>query len=569
MPLWRLIDFADDVEPADRAALEAGLEAAGLLDAWVTPTGGLLDPGALDTAIVIGAAPATESVADVLRPGTEVSSVPVSVIEQILTRIGLGASSAHTWIDVTGRFQLGATRGAWHKREAMFIGSAARQAARLRRIAELDAERDQLERTWAGLERQSQALDDEARQVLAEFDAVPDAHSVREAVSRVAIAHSRLVDAERLVDRAEKTAATAGKAALVATTTRDEVAAELDVTPEETGQQDLRDAVTDLREALAGLWPRLAMYVRTQHIIEQAHRDVDAATPAAHLAGERSDAAAITWNQATAAHETLREVVGQSVDRVVQALEAAEREREQAESEAEELRTRAVRAAEKRAKAEGQVELLTADHQRDRDARQATVEQLRLLATTGLVEAVVDSDPLRMTVPEEGPIVVPDVAEPWVADRGVRLARDLRRALPQVDAGAQAWDRAGSMVHSSFGDLQRTLAAQGARVWQDVQHGVIVVGVHFSGQDFAVHPLVGVLDERLDSHRRLLDAREQQILEDHLITDVAAQLGQLIGDAERQVARMNAELQDRPNSTGMVLRLRWRPDPVEGPIGLA
>ena len=35
-PLWQLIDFQDHVGAADRAGLEAALEASGLLDAWIT-----------------------------------------------------------------------------------------------------------------------------------------------------------------------------------------------------------------------------------------------------------------------------------------------------------------------------------------------------------------------------------------------------------------------------------------------------------------------------------------------------------------------------------------------------
>jgi hypothetical protein len=36
-PLWRVVDFADGVGEAERAGIEAALEAAGVLDAWLTP----------------------------------------------------------------------------------------------------------------------------------------------------------------------------------------------------------------------------------------------------------------------------------------------------------------------------------------------------------------------------------------------------------------------------------------------------------------------------------------------------------------------------------------------------
>jgi uncharacterized protein YPO0396 len=65
----------------------------------------------------------------------------------------------------------------------------------------------------------------------------------------------------------------------------------------------------------------------------------------------------------------------------------------------------------------------------------------------------------------------------------------------------------------------------------------------------------------------MLTAREQELIEEHLVNDVASHLQELISDAETQVAQMNAELAERPTSTGMRLRLRWEPSP-DGPAGL-
>ncbi|MBI3465677.1 MAG: TIGR02680 family protein, partial [Planctomycetes bacterium] len=53
-PLWALCDFSPDVEPTHRAGIEAALESAGLLDAWVTPDGRLLDTREHDTLLISG-----------------------------------------------------------------------------------------------------------------------------------------------------------------------------------------------------------------------------------------------------------------------------------------------------------------------------------------------------------------------------------------------------------------------------------------------------------------------------------------------------------------------------------
>jgi hypothetical protein len=68
--------------------------------------------------------------------------------------------------------------------------------------------------------------------------------------------------------------------------------------------------------------------------------------------------------------------------------------------------------------------------------------------------------------------------------------------------------------------------------------------------------------------QRLLDEREREILENHLINEVASTLQELISAAEAQVTQMNGELDSRPTSTGMRLRLGWRTR-EDGPAGLA
>src|SRR2546422_2128598 len=56
----------------------------------------------------------------------------------------------------------------------------------------------------------------------------------------------------------------------------------------------------------------------------------------------------------------------------------------------------------------------------------------------------------------------------------------------------------------------------------------------------------------------LLDAREREILENHLIGNVSRHLRELLYAAEEQVRQMNAEIESRPMSTGMKLRFVWR-----------
>ncbi len=88
--------------------------------------------------------------------------------------------------------------------------------------------------------------------------------------------------------------------------------------------------------------------------------------------------------------------------------------------------------------------------------------------------------------------------------------------------------------------------------------GVIVVDVVFQGRKHDLAGLVEALGEEVEQRARLLSARDREILENHLLNEVAGTLHELITAAEGEVRQMNEELQSRLTSTGMKLRLTWQ-----------
>jgi hypothetical protein len=97
-PLWRLVRFADDLAPERAAAVEAALEAAGLLDAWVGPDGRVARHEH-DSQLVVGAtggeggsqggaAPGTRTLADVLVPEDQ-DHVDRQVVAAVLAGVEL------------------------------------------------------------------------------------------------------------------------------------------------------------------------------------------------------------------------------------------------------------------------------------------------------------------------------------------------------------------------------------------------------------------------------------------------------------------------------------------------
>ena len=164
-PLWKVADFAPDLSDDERAGLEAALEAAGILDAWVTPEGNLVDG---DVIVVSGLAPvAGASCAELLVPAIDPDDLQAGVLPEesvasVLSAIGRGpgtGDTAGTWVTTDGRWSNGVLSGAWHKDQAGYIGEGAREAARRARIRLLERElrrragRDRGNRRGAGGDR--------------------------------------------------------------------------------------------------------------------------------------------------------------------------------------------------------------------------------------------------------------------------------------------------------------------------------------------------------------------------------------------------------------------------------
>ena len=151
-PLWRLVDFRPDLPEAERPGLEAALEAAGLLDAWVEPDG-KLHADADDAGLVPTEEPALgRSLAEALAPVDD-AAVPAETVARVLAAIAWPAGGhvdEHAAaVASTGHFRLGPLRGRWSKPAVQHVGETAREAERARRIEALRAELAELERRAA------------------------------------------------------------------------------------------------------------------------------------------------------------------------------------------------------------------------------------------------------------------------------------------------------------------------------------------------------------------------------------------------------------------------------------
>jgi uncharacterized protein (TIGR02680 family) len=563
-PLWRLVDFRPDLTPEVRAGTEAALESSGLLDAWVDPEGRVHDPRAWDRVLVPGS-PAPSGLDRVVVPAADPGD-PAAValgedlVAAVLAAVGWGEQDHPAWIDGDGRWRLGPTRGAWGKPAAEYLGAGAREAARRRRLAELA---DLIAELDGRIEALTDALAriEERRAVLeAEWRAIPDDQPLRAAHQALGDLIRRLEAVQARIDELAARLAAARDAAGERRRLRDQAAADLDLPAEPSELAAVAEALDDSARRAAAFWPSLRRHWDALHRLGEARAELLDLAERRAAQQEAVASAAAALREAREVWHTLREAVGARVDEVERQLAEIERDlkdfqRQRKENEA--LLVAAAAAVSRLVERQEQLSLTLTD--RDQ-ARRAAVDRLQALAAEGL---------LRIAAPEVEPLEREGL---WPLDPAVRLARVLDRALAAVDDSDAAWQRSQRALPEHFQVLQTALSRHGHEAAAEQSEDLILVRILFQGRPTSADELAVGLDREVAERRALLDARERELLEEHLVRDMASHLQTLIGDAERMVSDINGELQARPTSTGMKLRLAWVPvDESEdgAPVGLA
>ncbi|MFO1087692.1 MAG: TIGR02680 family protein [Reyranellaceae bacterium] len=564
-PFWQLVDFHDAVPAVQRALLEAGLEAAGLLDAWVSPDGRLQigEDGRLphDTQLMARRV-LPSSLAEWLRPAVpEGSPVPGGTIERILSAISCAdhdVGESEAWLSPDGRFRLGALVGAWAKPAAVYIGHAARESARRQRLAEI-AERlghvaDQMAELKADADRLAddrRAADEESRRAPAD-DALRAAHATAVACGReVQRAREKLTEADlRCSEALEALKVVRERLAADAADFRLPASPEA-LTAVEAALDRYRDALPQLVQASHEL--RVALPDLQRQRVQEAEARNDKTKSEERRATARNEAV-----QAAARLEVLREAVGAKVEELqrkladtrlaVAAGEGAVKRADEALRRSGEARAIA---AERAVSAETTLLDRTA-------ARSQMVMRLQSFAHTGLLSSALPH------------VELPDMSATWTIDPALTLARRIEQALSEVKDDDDAWSRVQRQITEELTELQRALSALGHQASAETTDWGLVV--HITYQNHAERPdrLAARLAEEIAQRSELLTAKERAVLENHLQAEIAAEIQRLLMSAEKQRDAINRELYKRPTSTGVRYRLLWQPltEDEGAPLGL-
>ncbi|MGH3821972.1 MAG: SbcC/MukB-like Walker B domain-containing protein, partial [Pseudonocardiaceae bacterium] len=588
-PLWQLVRFADHIGDAEAAGLEAALEAANLLDAWIAPddasTTAALAAGDADgflAPLPTGIRPSGPTLATVLVP-EETELVDPARVAAILSSITLLAPGAVPMpgdppaLSPTGRFGQGVQLGAFIKPAVEYVGATARARRRAARLAELDSLLTEASARLEGIDR----LAAHAQAVL---DAVPAAATELPRVGAIVEAlrrHDRAAGVLRATRETLDGARSALDQAVAEVGARDRLlrraAAERALPPD--AVDDVAAAVVRFGQTagrLSGVW-REATAARTRVAdetgrVEQAHHDEQLAT-------QDAERAELRCAEESERYEVLRETVGAEAEEVLTRVMATEAAITSAEAERSAATAAKEQAAEACARAETQVDAAMEAFRTALIEEQAQAQRLAPFVDADVLTLLRCPPELRWPArhddwPDPDATCVALAATvfdgPGLDGSGGSSPETLPTAVVALHDGVLAATRELSPTEASvkqsatrlaraLDELAAELSAAGHDYrpeWDSVD-GIILVRV---ADEHGLAP-VGAFGERIAQARRdqeqLLTESERRVLEDALLTQLARQIHERTVDARDLIGRMNTEMRRRRMSSGLTVGVRW------------
>ena len=554
-PLYLLGAFrGGNLTGQQQAAVEAALEAAQLLDAWVHPDGTVEHPS---HDVQLRPQPNPEpagSLLAVIEPAAA-EAVREPVARSVLASIGLGPSDRDTWVDVDGRFRVGRLNGQSSKPYAQYLGRSIRERNRQRRLAELAELIKDADALVTDLIARRDRLRARLRTVDSDLRRFPPLRPVTDARATAAEAdrHARrlqgqAVDAEtRLNALREQVTARAY--------TRDRIAATVGLTLWAGRLGDLA--------RLVGSYERAATaWIYEERRLLEARERLELADQLVVRAESRCDGTEVELDDRRAALASAEERVAtmqQIVDdptgqEVLGRLEAAEGHLEAVRGQLEELEGRWDGLVEAVARADSAASSRHGEHERARTQRSTAVDAFKRLATAGVVRHAAEVRDWPDT-----PVV------DWSETAALLVARRIADALEKVAYDDAARNRAATNLTRAFQELTVALPPE-LQVVPRTEHDVAIYSVVYDAQERSLFELAELLQADVRARERRISEEDVRIIDEFLSGEIRDNVRRTLLEARRLVDRINADLETRTTPSGQTVNLDWRID-EDAPVG--
>ncbi len=563
-PLWRLVEVANGVDPAEIDGVEAALGAAGFLDAWLAPDGSI--DHATDDVILTERPIGGRTLADLLVP-LRGAAVPTDVVQVVLTSIAVGGhagtverhhfvspttsgndSPAEVLMGTDGSFRLGSAVGQAPVSPANLLGAEARERRRLQRLVEVAAALDEVAENVARLDRAQDELDRERAGAEADLGTVPSAGPLQEAVRGTERAGQRVVDAERRVEMSRDRLRAAEEAVREAVRQLTAVAAEH-------GLPTTLESLERIDDELAHLERAVHIWARRSHELDRAAQTMAERTRAytdairlradAEATQERSSRQAQDARVRLATLEATAGVEHRAVLSEIDVLQAEARLNKEEQKGLHGSRLELGRRI-------GTLETSLAQ------AEQARIDASALRATAHQRFTAANVDGLFVEAGLEWEGALDGMTAVLAA------AREVATVLADAASDEASRQKASSQVDDRLHEARGALSGHADLVRQLGEHEwwILRAGVH--GVRRPVSELRATLQRDLDEGRADLVAEEERLFEQTLAGSIRRSLANRIRQANGLVAGINEQLgRIRTAAAGVGVRLSWEVDPEQ------
>lgn len=563
--LWQTVDFVEGLADAERAGLEAALQASGLLDAWLRPDGRLL--GDDDRDLLLRPAHRDGGLAAWLVPDVpEGVDLSPSDVWRVLASIGAGCGEGD-WVSLDGAWALGPTLGRAAKPTAQYIGATARAAERARRLADLDAALEEQDALAAQARASIDTADAALRSLTDWVNAVPSGTLLLRAWREAEAKQGLESEAEQANRAAQQTAEEARQRAASARSQFVRLADEQRLPTNAGGldalEQKLIVLAADLLEArrVETLRDWLEGWADAVRELAEAKDEARAAVDDARAAQDEVGAA-------RAAYQALYESVGDSVAELDRKITLSKQALDRFQAEAKEANDRIGVTREHRGTARAkadEAESRLGDHLERRSALLGSLAAVEsapgLIAASGADADVTSALAGLADYPVDQPV-------PRPVSTMVGTLADLSDADPEK-ASTKLWQTYTETANSAAADLSPTITTHSGE-----NSGQLFAVL---GRDDAGEETITALAQRcraaLDKDRDLLTEREKVQFEQHILGELGEAIRARRQEAQELVEAMNDQLRAVTTSQGIRVKLNWKlrddsPAEVRRAVGL-
>jgi uncharacterized protein (TIGR02680 family) len=551
-PFWRLVDFAATAPDSLQGPVEAALEAAGLLDAWVGASGEIsghdlfADPAALPPA-------PGRSLADVLVPEPG-AAVPADSIRTLLRTIAFGAQlpPGHpAAVAADGSWRMASLHGSWHKDHPAYIGALARQRARELRVRELNGQIEQCDQAIAELDAELAALHGRRTVLDSERESRPRHQEVNAAAQALTSAESDVAATGKVVRQRAGAVSTREQEVTTALRALTSLAAENALPADRAALATLERAVSTFRDHAETWLDGCGQLASARQNLAVLTTQAQRSGAAAEQRGREAAEAEARQRQLSAMLQAVEDTVGADYREILARLGALRAKLEglrgQLAAAAGELTAMAGRL--------GALEVRRAEDARARDeataARDTAAQRFRHLATGFF--------PADSGIPDLGRF-----AATLSGSDGVRAAleaaRQVAAAWPTIPYApgnlGDALHRLAESVHA----CRNTLSAH-ADLDMASDEDVQVFTAVINGVRGGAAELLRVLREDAERSRQEITDRERELFDQTLTGDTRRHLADRIRQANDLVDRMNSRLELVRTASKMAVRLVWQVAP--------